>query len=417
MISPDIILIWPGYNASIPSGFTRETTLDSTYIKGWGTAAVNTTGGTSTHSHSSPTHSHTINNHTHSGTTTRDSAYETHGGSCSNCAARDAHVHSWTSSSVNGGTLSNAITYASTSSEPPYHEVIFIKSTAYNFVPSSSIVFYGSGDLPQDFVICDGNNGSPNLDNKFLKGASTGANAGGTGGTLNHSHTVSHTHSAVNHSHSGSTGYDSDCCRDYSTGGGGGAVCPRHTHTFTTGNTSRTGSTYSGSAGTADTVQPAYTMLRPIYNTGSDSIFKGMIAMWLGSESAIPSGWLKCNGNNGTINLEDRWIKCTTSEGSVASTGGSNTHTHASSNSHTHTGSSHTHPSGGTSWQSVQGTTIATPDGAAKDHSHQTQTSSANTESYSSTTISANSSNGEPPYRTVIFIQRGEGASMSQIIG
>ncbi len=31
----------------------------------------------------------------------------------------------------------------------------------------------------------------------------------------------------------------------------------------------------------------------------------GLIILWYGSEASIPSGWKKCDGNNGTINLVD----------------------------------------------------------------------------------------------------------------
>ena len=65
MISPGIILIWTGSNASIPSGFTRETSLDSKFPKAWGAENPNTTGGSDTHSHTSPSHTHTMVSHSH----------------------------------------------------------------------------------------------------------------------------------------------------------------------------------------------------------------------------------------------------------------------------------------------------------------------------------------------------------------
>jgi hypothetical protein len=61
----------------------------------------------------------------------------------------------------------------------------------------------------------------------------------------------------------------------------------------------------------------------------------GMIAMWSGTISNIPTGWVICDGNNGTPNLTDKFIKASSTAGS---TGGSNTHTHG----HTLQGGAHT---------------------------------------------------------------------------
>lgn len=49
----------------------------------------------------------------------------------------------------------------------------------------------------------------------------------------------------------------------------------------------------------------------------------GLIAMWSGAASLIPLGWLLCNGQNGTPNLQDRFIVGAGSAYNVGSTGGS----------------------------------------------------------------------------------------------
>lgn len=66
----------------------------------------------------------------------------------------------------------------------------------------------------------------------------------------------------------------------------------------------------------------------------------GLICMWSGSASAIPTGWALCNGSNGTPNLSDRFIKSANNEGTdICTTGGSNTKTLLEANipSHRHT--------------------------------------------------------------------------------
>jgi microcystin-dependent protein len=48
----------------------------------------------------------------------------------------------------------------------------------------------------------------------------------------------------------------------------------------------------------------------------------GLIAMWSGLISAIPSGWYLCDGTNGTPNLRDRFIVGAGSTYAVGATGG-----------------------------------------------------------------------------------------------
>jgi microcystin-dependent protein len=91
----------------------------------------------------------------------------------------------------------------------------------------------------------------------------------------------------------------------------------------------------------------------------------GVITLWSGSIASIPSGWLLCNGSNGTPNLQDRFVVGAGSSYAVNATGGANTvtldatmipsHTHSLSASGTTSGQSagHTHTfSGTTSGQS-----------------------------------------------------------------
>lgn len=67
---------------------------------------------------------------------------------------------------------------------------------------------------------------------------------------------------------------------------------------------------------------------------GTTGLSTGMIIMWSGSTSAIPSGWALCNGSNGTPDLRNRFVVGAGSAYSVGSTGGSND---AAVISHSHT--------------------------------------------------------------------------------
>jgi len=59
----------------------------------------------------------------------------------------------------------------------------------------------------------------------------------------------------------------------------------------------------------------------------------GVCVVWSGAISAIPSGWVLCDGNNGTPNLTDRFILHADADAAgtnnVGDTGGASTHTHA----------------------------------------------------------------------------------------
>ena len=72
----------------------------------------------------------------------------------------------------------------------------------------------------------------------------------------------------------------------------------------------------------------------------------GMIMLWSGSQATIPTGWVLCNGSNGTPDLRDRFVVGAGSSYAVAGTGGSKdaivvSHTHTATTTITDPG--HTH--------------------------------------------------------------------------
>jgi len=51
-------------------------------------------------------------------------------------------------------------------------------------------LWYGAvGNIPSGYVICDGNNSTPDLRDKFIVGAGSTYNVDATGGSVNHTHT------------------------------------------------------------------------------------------------------------------------------------------------------------------------------------------------------------------------------------
>lgn len=59
----------------------------------------------------------------------------------------------------------------------------------------------------------------------------------------------------------------------------------------------------------------------------SASLPSGLIAIWKGSTSTIPTGWVLCDGSNGTPDLRDKFVLGAGNSYGVGDTGGEETHT------------------------------------------------------------------------------------------
>lgn len=63
----------------------------------------------------------------------------------------------------------------------------------------------------------------------------------------------------------------------------------------------------------------------------------GIIALWFGSIVSVPTGWVFCNGNNGTPDLRDKFVYGAGGVAAPGVTAGSATHDHEfTSDGHTH---------------------------------------------------------------------------------
>lgn len=413
MFAPGVIAIWVGTNASIPSGWTRETTLDAKYPKGQGVEAPDITGGATTHTHTSPTHAHTLGGHTH--TFTLDGCFQTNTPSTeasgpSNRIMACGHYHTGTSNDPSGGTTSSdAVTYGSVSNDPPYYGVIFIRCTEFSvFLPEDATVLWDNATVPDGFGYHNGTAATPDLRNTYLKGANTGADAGAqTGGSLTNIHNIDHSHTAQTHTHSATSGTQQGNCGRKSGGSGGLQGIDNsinHAHSFTLDAATQAINAHSGSLTTSETVEPAFRKLLAIKNIDGDPILAvtGMICMWLGELDEIPAGWSLYTQQN------DKYLKVANSTAEIGDAGGSNTHTHAAQ-PHSHTSpSSHAHTS--LSGITAHGS-FENPDGGGsvlddKNDNHALNGNTSSTQAtYDAANTTANSSNNEPPYRTVSYIK------------
>jgi hypothetical protein len=129
-------------------------------------------------------------------------------------------------------------------------------------LPSGAIILWSgnTGNIPSGYVLCDGNNGTPNLTDRFIVGAGATYTAGQTGGSTD-AIVVSHTHTATvtdpGHVHSG-------IFADTTGPGGSPLLGPEKASGLTYINTANTGITVAnsttGTSGTNANLPPYYAL-------------------------------------------------------------------------------------------------------------------------------------------------------------
>jgi hypothetical protein len=80
-----------------------------------------------------------------------------------------------------------------------------ISGTFANAIPSGGIIMWSGGSVPSGWVLCNGDNSTPDLRNRFIVGAGSGYTGGDTGGTKD-AVVVSHTHGITESAHKHLTG-------------------------------------------------------------------------------------------------------------------------------------------------------------------------------------------------------------------
>ena len=408
-----VIVMWPDTEASIPDGWNRVTELDGKYAKGIATASTEpgTTGGSASHSHTTPGHTHdTSHAHTVTGNT---SAATTSFNSTPNAVGTTAVFsnHTHTRSSVNSATVSSSSTSppgtATADNDPARLTVIYIESGGSTLgVPDGALGL-------ADDISLSGWTDYANGANRFFKGAAAAGNGGATAASALDLHTHSidaHTHTGLNHTHtSPNTGtYTSD--RTLNAGGTAALWQASHSHPITVGsaNPPVLGSASGGTSGSdvAD-ARPPFRNVRVKENTSGDvSLPIGLICAWRGPLGLIPSFWQLCDGTGGTLDLTGVYPQGATS--SIGGTGGSAaTHTHTGG-SHTHSTTGHAHTmtigSAATATSNVSTTaTVATTQGTHIHTGSDTNSTTPTVGNSSADTLAATS--GEPEHEEVAFIQ------------
>jgi len=135
-------------------------------------------------------------------------------------------------------------------------------------IPSGVILLWSGsiGSIPAGYVLCNGNNGTPDLRDRFIVGAGSTYAVNATGGSAD-AIVVSHTHTATSvvtdPGHSHTIGYTGNL--NYTGGGGNpntfwGSGTNKNTNSNTTGITVATTNASAGTSGTNANIPPYFAL-------------------------------------------------------------------------------------------------------------------------------------------------------------
>lgn len=132
----------------------------------------------------------------------------------------------------------------------------------------------------------------------------------------------------------------------------------------------------------------------------------GTIIAW--ENLAVPSGWVVCDGQNGTPDLRDKFVRGASVDGDVRGSGGAATHIHTNPSTdtraaHNHGGSAAGSVSGGGSVYSTTGSGLTT---ASAGHTHSANIGITAGDAHSHTVGDTGSASSLPRYVKRVFIRR-----------
>ena len=169
--------------------------------------------------------------------------------------------------------VDNDFTYNPSTNTLKVGNIIDSSGNASAFVTGMIILWYGdTGNIPGGWVLCDGNNSTPDLRDRFVIGAGNNFTAGNTGGnnslTLTEANLPSHRHFVVSNSFGGQnrTGSNVSANNQVAKGTGAGNIFETY-NLASTGSDASAGRSSSIGSGTAIDNKPLYHALCYIMKT------------------------------------------------------------------------------------------------------------------------------------------------------
>lgn len=345
---------WLLAHGDIPAGWSRDADKDTYYFSG----AIDAGGSGGNVSHDHPFNDHGLTGVAHkhavsAASVTVNSTFVT-GVLALRLYSGPTHGHVSADSSeqtITYGAATGLSTDATSDHDPPWIEAIIIQpDDANQQLPDDAVGLWDDEDTPVGYQFANGGNGSPNMTNRFIRGAPNLANGGDTGGTDEHTHTdaAGHSNHAISdHPHDTSmpTGLSDNAFEAPEDPTGAALAARDDHHDFILTDESLDDLSNETMAVSAASNLPAYVRLAAMQNqSGGEDLTPGIILMFDDAIGTLPPDWLLCDGTKGTQNTIDKQIYVASVPGEIGDTGGADSNAHGTApHTHTHT-APHDHP-------------------------------------------------------------------------
>jgi hypothetical protein len=200
---------------------------------------------------------------------------------------------------------------------PPYYKLAYIMKYSENaIIPQGIILYWGQSlaSIPKGWALCDGTEGTPDLQNRFAYGVETGENPGEIGGWETHNHTYSelpsHNHGIIDPGHNHVIGIGPVGIAGPSPTIAGPDSLKQEPFMSYTGVSVDSFGVNNPSTENISSLPPYYSVACIMKLTSDNFIPLGAICMWAQPLNSIPNVWQLCNGNLGTVDLQNRFLRC-----------------------------------------------------------------------------------------------------------
>ena len=236
-------ILFSGLASALSADWVVETDMAGMYVKGADVGgAADTPAGAETHVHTNPLTVSNVLGHSHLvliGSSASGGGTKTYAHSNVSGVAGTNHTHDVpdTTTNVNGEHDHTMGSTLAASNHPSYVRLYWIKAVEEVMPPVGGVIMFtlNQASIPEGYQLCDGTNGTYDLRNKFIYGASQDAEVGAAGGADTHVHGNPNTGLGGGHDHtlSGTTGGPNKSNLYGYNSGGTQASHSGHAHPYT----------------------------------------------------------------------------------------------------------------------------------------------------------------------------------------